>query len=136
MDSKRDYMISLGARLVEQNSAVKTATQATGDQAASTSVLGICCANVSEAYTQALLWCAKYMGDKDAEVAYSISQEFIQRVADSGMLAAIVAAWQSGAIRDADMIRAMQKLDIIDPESNPNDVLDELKNQSPSLTGG
>lgn len=75
-------------------------------------------------------------GDKDAEVAYSISQEFIQRVADSGMLAAIVAAWQSGAIRDADMIRAMQKLDIIDPESNPNDVLDELKNQSPSLTGG
>ncbi|CNI78905.1 phage tail protein [Yersinia enterocolitica] len=47
MDSKRDYMISLGARLVEQNSAVKTATQATGDQAASTSVLGICCANVS-----------------------------------------------------------------------------------------
>lgn len=136
MDSKRDYMISLGARLVEQNSAVKTATQATGDQAASTSVLGICCANVSEAYTQALLWCAKYMGNKDAEVAYSISQEFIQRVADSGMLAAIVAAWQSGAIRDADMIRAMQKLDIIDPESNPNDVLDELKNQSPSLTGG
>lgn len=135
MDSKRDYMVSLGARLVEQNSAVKTATQANGDQAASTSVLGICCANVSEAYTQALNWCGKYLGVNDAKASYSISQEFIQKIADSGMLTAIVAAWQSGAIRDGDMIRAMQKLDIIDPESNPNEILDELKNQGPNLTG-
>lgn len=135
MDTKRDYMISLGARLVEQNSAVKTATQAAGDQTSSTSVLGICCSNVSEAYTQALIWCAKYMGIPNSDVGYQISQEFIQRVADSGMLTAIVAAWQGGAIRDSDMVRALQKLDLIDPESNPNDVLDELKNKGPNLIG-
>ncbi|MEG5640627.1 DUF1983 domain-containing protein [Enterobacter hormaechei] len=31
MDSKRDYMVQLGARLIEQNATVKTATQASGD---------------------------------------------------------------------------------------------------------
>lgn len=40
MDSKRDYMVQLGARLIEQNATVKTATQASGEQSASTSVLG------------------------------------------------------------------------------------------------
>ncbi len=31
MDSKRDYMVQLGARLIEQNATVKTATQASGE---------------------------------------------------------------------------------------------------------
>ena len=41
MDSKRDYMVQLGARLIEQNATAKTATQASGEQTSSTSVLGI-----------------------------------------------------------------------------------------------
>lgn len=133
MDSKKEYMVALGARLIEQNNAAKTATQSNGEQAASTSVLGICCSNVSEAYTQALLWAADYMGVKSANLGYQITQEFIQRVADAGMITAIVAAWQSGAIRDSDMIRVMQKLDMINPESDPSQVLDELKNREPQL---
>jgi hypothetical protein len=64
MDSKRDYSVQLGARLIEQNGAVKTATQSSGEQTASTSVLGICVSNVSEAYTLALGWCARYLGIK------------------------------------------------------------------------
>lgn len=135
MDSKKDYMVALGARLIEPNSAVKTATQSSGEQAASTSVLGICCSNVSEAYTQALQWAAEYMGIKSADTGYQITQEFIQRVADTGMITAIVAAWQSGAMRDSDMIRMMQKLDMINPESDPSEVLDELKNREPTLAG-
>lgn len=134
MDSKKDYMIALGARLIEANGAVKTATQSNGEQAASTSVLGICCSNVSEAYAQALQWAAEYMGIQSAGVSYQITQEFIQRVADSGMITAIVAAWQSGAMRDSDMIRIMQKLDMINPESDPAEILDELKNKPPIFT--
>ena len=134
MDSKKEYMIALGARLIEANGAVKTATQSNGEQAASTSVLGICCSNVSEAYTQALQWAAEYMGIQSSTTGYRITQEFIQRVADSGMLTAIVSAWQSGAMRDSDMIRMMQKLDMINPEADPEEVLDELKNKAPNFT--
>ncbi|HFT0367904.1 TPA: DUF4055 domain-containing protein, partial [Enterobacter hormaechei] len=136
MDSKRDYMVQLGARLIEQNATAKTATQASGEQSASTSVLGICVSNVSEAYTLALGWCAKYLGIKDESTSYTINQEFIAKVAESGMVTAIVNAWQSGALRDTDMIRALQKLDLINPADSPDDVIDALRNQAPSLTGG
>ncbi|MWN91274.1 DUF4055 domain-containing protein [Gilliamella sp. Pra-s65] len=135
MDDKRNYMVALGARLIEQNSSAKTATQANGDQTASTSVLGICCSNVSEAYTIALKWCAHYLGIVVDDIVCSINQEFISKIADAGMITAIVSSWQSGAIRDEDMIRAMQKLDIIDPSADPETVKQELKDAAPQLLG-
>lgn len=136
MDSKRDYLVQLGARLIEQNSAAKTATQANGEQTSSTSVLGICVSNVSEAYSLVLKWCARYLGVKDDTPAYAINQEFIAKVAESGMVTAIVSAWQTGAIRDEDMVRAMQKIDLIDPADSPDDVMDALRNRKVTLTGG
>ncbi|HBW7909126.1 TPA: DUF4055 domain-containing protein [Klebsiella pneumoniae] len=136
MDSKRDYSVQLGARLIEQNGAVKTATQSSGEQTASTSVLGICVSNVSEAYTLALGWCARYLGIKGEEYRYSINQEFIAKVAESGMVTAIVNAWQYGAIRDTDMVRALQRLDLIDPADDPETVIDAIRNGAPNLIGG
>ncbi|EMK1731264.1 DUF4055 domain-containing protein [Salmonella enterica] len=135
MDSKRDYMVQLGARLIEQNMAAKTATQASSEESTSTSVLGICVANVAEAYTRVLGWCARYAGQSDTGVSYAISQEFIQRVADSGMVATIVSAWQSGALRNEDMVRIFQKLDLIDPAANPDEVINDLLNTPPRLMG-
>lgn len=133
MDSKRDYMVALGARLIEPNRAIKTATQAEGEQIAATSVLGICCANISQAYTQTMKWCAYYLGVKDAEVGYQISQEFISKVMDAGLMSSMVAAWQSGAMRDSDLVRLLQKFDVIDPSDDPFDVIDELHNRPPLM---
>lgn len=133
MDSKRDYMVQLGARLIEQNSATKTATQASGELSAATSVLSICVSNVSEAFSKALAWCAKYLGVTDEKADYTINQEFIARVADSGMVAVLVSAWQSGAIRDSDLVRVLQKLDIIDPADSVDEVIDALRNANPTL---
>lgn len=138
MDDKRAYMIALGARLIEQNGAVKTATQASGDQAAGTSVLGICCSNVSEAYMVAIMWCARYMGinDADNKITYEISQEFLPKNADANVVNAIVAAWQSNAIPTIDMIRSLQKMDLIDPAADPLDILDTLNTAGVNLIGG
>ncbi|EMJ7956559.1 DUF4055 domain-containing protein [Enterobacter chengduensis] len=133
MDSKRDYMVQLGARLIEQNSATKTATQASGEQSAATSILSICVSNVSEAFSKALAWCAKYLGVTDVKADFSINQEFIARVADSGMVSVLVSAWQSGAIRDSDLVRVLQKLDIIDPADSVDEVIDALRNANPTL---
>lgn len=134
MDSKRDYMVALGARLIEQNSAVKTATQASSEQTASTSLLSICVSNVSEAYTRVLNWCAIWAGVKNAGCRYTISQEFITRVADAQLVTALVAAWQSGAVRDADLVRYLQKLDVIDPGDDPQDVIQSIKDKAPTFT--
>lgn len=136
MDDKKAYMIALGARLLEPNGAVKTATEASGDQTAATSVLGICCSNVSEAYTQALKWCARYLGQDEKKINYEISQEFIAKLVDAQIITAIVTAWMNQALPKDDMIRMLQKMDVIDPGKDINDVIDALSVEGPTFVEG
>lgn len=80
MQDKWDQMKELGARLIEVGSANKTATQADNENSIQHSVLSLVVANVSEAFTNALRWCAKFaMPSHDfttEELSYSIAQDF------------------------------------------------------------
>lgn len=80
MQDKWNQMKELGARLIEVGSANKTATQADNDSSIQHSVLSLVVANVSEAFTNALRWCAKFaMHDHDFkvdELNFTIAQDF------------------------------------------------------------
>ncbi|MFS1539243.1 MAG: DUF4055 domain-containing protein [Candidatus Phlomobacter fragariae] len=135
MDSKRDYMVALGAQLVSADSKVKTVIQSVGEINAQTSVLSICCSNVSEALTKGLKWCAEYLGLKPDNCSFEINRDLVNHIADSTMIREIVAAWQSGAIRQSDLVRSLQKFDIINPSDEVDEVVDVLNNQQPIMTG-
>ncbi|RZG64339.1 DUF4055 domain-containing protein, partial [Acinetobacter bouvetii] len=69
MNDKWNQMKELGARLIEVGSANKTATQADNESSVQHSVLSLVVANVSEAFTSALRWCAKFaMPEHDFKV--------------------------------------------------------------------
>ncbi|WP_180020898.1 MULTISPECIES: DUF4055 domain-containing protein [unclassified Acinetobacter] len=80
MNDKWNQMKELGARLIEVGSANKTATQADNDSSVQHSVLSLVVANVSEAFTNALRWCAKFvMPEHDLrvdELSFMIAQDF------------------------------------------------------------
>ncbi|MGE8653780.1 MAG: DUF4055 domain-containing protein [Acinetobacter gandensis] len=80
MNDKWNQMKELGARLIEVGSANKTATQADNDSSVQHSVLSLVVANVSEAFTNALRWCAKFvMPEHDMkvdELSFTIAQDF------------------------------------------------------------
>jgi len=80
MNDKWNQMKELGARLIEVGSANKTATQADNDSSVQHSVLSLVVANVSEAFTIALRWCAKFvMPEHDLKVdklSFTIAQDF------------------------------------------------------------
>ncbi|WP_180084869.1 DUF4055 domain-containing protein [Acinetobacter sp. YH12145] len=80
MNDKWNQMKELGARLIEVGSANKTATQADNDSSIQHSVLSLVVANVSEAFTNALRWCAKFvMPEHDMkvdELSFTIAQDF------------------------------------------------------------
>ncbi|OTG81813.1 hypothetical protein B9T31_14915 [Acinetobacter sp. ANC 4558] len=80
MQDKWNQMKELGARLIEVGSANKTATQADNDNSVQHSVLSLVAANVSEAFTNALRWCAKFsMPAHDFpvnELSFTIAQDF------------------------------------------------------------
>lgn len=80
MSDKWNQMKELGARLIEVGSANKTATQADNDSSVQHSVLSLVVANVSEAFTIALRWCAKFIIPehdlKIDELSFNIAQDF------------------------------------------------------------
>ena len=80
MNDKWNQMKELGARLIEVGSANKTATQADNDSSIQHSVLSLVVANVSEAFTMALRWCAKFaMKNHDLDLkdlGFTIAQDF------------------------------------------------------------
>lgn len=135
MDSKRDYMVALGAQLVSADSKVKTVIQSVGELNAQTSILSICCSNVSEALTKSLIWCGQYPGLKAQDCSFEINRDLVNYIADSAMIREIVSAWQSGATRKSDLVRSLQKYDVIDPADEVDVVVDELNNQQPTMIG-
>lgn len=80
MKDKWDQMKEMGARLIEVGSANKTATQADNENSVQHSVLSLAVANVSEAFTNALRWCAKFAlpehDFKVDELSFTIAQDF------------------------------------------------------------
>lgn len=132
MDQKEAQMVALGARLVQRGTAVKTATEAQGEQEAEHSVLSLICSNVSEAYTKCLQWMAGFMG-VSGDVSYEINQDFVEHSLDSQMLLALIQAWQSGKFPEADLWVQFRKYGLIDSEKSDEDIKAELETQDQGL---
>ena len=118
-------MAMLGARLVQPGEAVKTATQSAGEQEVSHSVVSLAAENVSDAYTQALAWAQMFMGGSGA-CEYRLSNDLSVIQWDAQILAAIVAAWQSGTLPKSDAIRFMQRIGLADGTKSVEDIIEEL----------
>ena len=127
MIDKVEAMISMGARLMQPGSATKTATQAAGDIEAQTSALALVASNVSEAYTKALGYVARYMGVNADDISYTLNQDFINSIADANMLREVVASFVSGAMPVGDYTRYMRKAELFTDDKTDEDYADMLR---------
>ena len=96
MRMKESQMLALGARLVDSSAPTRTLGEALIDNAVQSSVLSRCAGNVSAAYTQALRWCAGFVGADAGEIEYAISTDYQASRVDAATRAQIVAGWQAG----------------------------------------
>lgn len=130
MDTKEQQMVSLGAHLVEKGSAVKTATQQDSEDAVSHSVVSLCASNISEAYTQALKWVARFENAPEENISYELNQEFTALTADPQMIQAIVGSWQANALPKSDMISYLKKIAVIEADRTDEEIDEELTNEN------
>lgn len=128
MDAKEDQMIALGARLIERGSAVKTATQAENDSAAEHSVLSLVVSNVSEAYSQCLVWMGEFVGAA-GETFYKLNQDFTQVSLDANILGQLFNAVQGGRLPASDFWQYLRDRGVIDPEKTDEEIRDELEGE-------
>jgi Domain of unknown function (DUF4055) len=135
MDQKEAQMIALGARLIEASQANRTATESDNDKEASTSVLSMCCANVSEAYTTAIALCARYLDLTMAadEGQYAVNQDFVRLQPEPQIITALVGAWQSGAFAKPDLRAFLRRLNVIEAERTDEEIEADLEMQGPAL---
>lgn len=131
MLDKVESMIQQGARMMQVGSATKTAEQASGEREAQTSLLSMVAGNVSDAYTLALVWAARYMmrNFNEDEISYVLNQDFINNLVNPQELKEIVAAFSMGKMPSGDYIRYMKKKELFDSETSDEDYMDLLEGQ-------
>lgn len=128
MTHKQELMLALGARVLQPGTVAKTATQATGEREASTSILALCVSNTTEAYQRAIRRCARYLDlvlPADAEL-YEINQDFASVANDAPTITALVGAWQHGLLAKSDVRGHFRRQGTIDPERTDEDIDAEI----------
>lgn len=132
MDAKEDQMVALGARLIERGSAVKTATQADNESAAEHSVLSLVVSNVSEAYTQCLMWMAQFL-NISGTIEYKLNQDFTQITLDATILTGLFNAVQGGKLPESDFWQYLRDRGVINPEKTDDQIRGELEASTAGL---
>lgn len=108
MTQKEKQMISLGAKLVEQSTVQRTATEARQEEASESSILSACATNISAAYTQALKYCQIYTGGTDS-VKYVLNTEFELSKLSATEIQQVIASWNGAAITFEEMRNLLRK---------------------------
>jgi hypothetical protein len=98
MVHKEKQMASLGAKLVENRSVQRTATETNFDQADETSTLANCANNVAAALTFALSWACQFTGASEAGLMVKLNTQFDLVKLTPQDRTQLLLEWQSGAI--------------------------------------
>lgn len=99
MEQKERQAVALGAKLVEQKTVQRTATEAGQEEASEASVLQTAAQNVSAAYTTVIGWCCAFVGvTKSDDHQYLLNTDFeISRMTVDARRQ-LLAEWTGGAI--------------------------------------
>lgn len=103
MKLKEEQALALGAKLVQAQKKVRTATEVMVDTTSEVSVLHNVANNTSAAMEQNLGWAAQFAGGSTTDIKYQLNTEFELTRMNANDRLAIVKLWQSGAIAFTEM---------------------------------
>lgn len=108
MDMKEGQMRALGAKLVEERSIRRTATEATQDEASETSILSSATKNVTAAYQHAIMWAQAFTPEK-GEFKFELNSDFDLSNMTPQERQQLIAEWQAEAITWSEMRSALKR---------------------------
>ncbi|OHD25442.1 MAG: hypothetical protein A2Y38_12850 [Spirochaetes bacterium GWB1_59_5] len=137
MQHKERQMVALGAKLVEQSTVQRTATEADIENASETSTLASAAKNVSAVFKWALTWCAKFVGVPETGIQFDLHTDFDLSKMTPQERAQLVAEWQAGAIAFEEMRNNMRRAGIatLDDAAAKTAIAEELAS-APNLDQG
>ena len=117
MQLKERQMVALGAKLVEQETVQRTATEANLETASENSTLASSAKNVSAAYEWALGKCAEFVGASGV-ITFQLNTDFDLSAMSATERAEVVKSWQAGALTFTEMRSVMKKAGIATEEDD------------------
>lgn len=134
MARKEERMAALGARIIQNGTVAKTATQSGSEDKVGHSILSLVADNVSQAYTKALEWVGQFMG-VSGEASLNLPTEYSSLQFDSQQLAQALAANSQGKLPDSDLFAYLRAIGLIDATKSDEDVKDELEGMKQEAVG-
>lgn len=141
MEHKEKQMVALGARLVEKRSVTRTATEINQDAATESSVLASAARNVAAAFSAALVFAGRFIGEATDSVRFELNTDFDISAMTPEQRRQLMEEWQMGAITFEEMRTSLRKSGIVykdDVEARDliEDELASMPENSARLTGG
>lgn len=109
MQHKERQMIALGAKIVEQKTVQRTATEAGNEKASEESVLSAIAKNVSSAFKWGLEWCAHFLNVPETGIDFQLNTDFELSRMSSEDINAVIKSWQDEAISWTEMRTTLRK---------------------------
>lgn len=109
MEHKEKQMVALGAKLVEQKSVQRTATEAQQDEDSESSVLSSTARNVSKGFLWALQWCGYFVGVPESSIKFELNTDFDLSKMSPAERTQLVKEWQAEAITYSEMRTALRR---------------------------
>lgn len=130
----KSTMAALGARLLVPESNAQVSEKTTEMKTAGYRATIMQIANTaSRAITQALKIIAEWEGQKPDEVKLELNTDYNLSEMDAQTITALVTAWQTGAIRQEDMFKKLQKGEVIEGGVSFDDFKNNLEVTAPTL---
>jgi len=127
MMDKEEQMKGLGALIMQQGSAVKTATQSNNEQAVQQSVLTLCVANLNEAYMTCIGWMLRFItSTPPTDYIFEVKQNFVQAAPDAQMLTALQGMNQAGIIPKSVVWDYQRKTGLISSNVTDEELMGEI----------
>lgn len=113
MTHKERQMVALGAKLIEQRRVERTLGETQIETTGESSILSTVAKNVGAAYTNALKWCANFMGitidEEEDTLLFELNTDFPAARMTSVDRAQLMAEWQGSAISYTEMRAQLRK---------------------------
>lgn len=132
MEHKERQMVALGAKLVEQKTVQRTATEAGLEEASESSTLSSIANNISLAFQWALGWAAMFIGVPETGIKFEANSDFDFAKMSPEERGQLIKEWQAEAITWSEMRAGLRRSGVATLDDTTAET--EIRNATPFPT--
>ena len=130
MTHKEQMMVQIGAKIITKTGQ-RTAEEARIQATSENSMLDTMVGNIDEAFTKVLYDCRAFISATDAEIVFSLNDDFWQDSIAATEIMAMIQGNDAGVMPKIDIVRRLMDAGWIQSEGTAEDILSDITQESP-----